>query len=305
MTDSQFEQPSSVTELLSPPEFKEETASLTTEMCDQNSIDLNNPQVFCLRWNNYQSNLTSVFEHLLQKEQFVDVTLSCEGCSIKAHKMVLSACSPYFQALFNDNPCKHPIVILRDIRFVELKGIIEFMYRGEINVSQEEISPLLRVAELLKIRGLADVNADHKVEMADTSERTLMEMTPTTEPQASTSNDPSSAIVFTPQEYDESATTSVKNRLSKKRKLDFLTTRSSKGRKRKSIDLVQNDDSNCSNTVDNNSFDENSLNSVQHRSISSPVYKMSKAEKSLTEDAISELVIDEDKVSTNKIFIFF
>ncbi|XP_055311327.1 protein bric-a-brac 1 isoform X2 [Sitodiplosis mosellana] len=119
-----------------------------------------NPQQFCLRWNNYQSNLTNVFDQLLQNESFVDVTLACDGNSMKAHKMVLSACSPYFQSLLFDNPCKHPIIILRDVKWPELTAVVEFMYKGEINVRQEQIAPLLRVAEMLKIRGLADVKSD-------------------------------------------------------------------------------------------------------------------------------------------------
>lgn len=60
------------------------------------------PQQFCLRWNNHQSNIVSVFEQLLQSESFVDVTLAVEGMMLKAHKVVLSACSPYFQVgVFN------------------------------------------------------------------------------------------------------------------------------------------------------------------------------------------------------------
>lgn len=125
-----------------------------------NDKSSSNPQQFCLRWNNYQSNLTNVFDQLLQNESFVDVTLACDGNSIKAHKMVLSACSPYFQSLFFDNPCQHPIVIMRDVKWPELTAVVEFMYKGEINVRQEQIAPLLRVAEMLKIRGLADVKSD-------------------------------------------------------------------------------------------------------------------------------------------------
>lgn len=120
-------------------------------------------QQFCLRWNNYGRNLTNVFDQLLQNESFVDVTLACDGHSVKAHKMVLSACSPYFQSLFFDNPCQHPIVIMRDVKWMELKAIVEFMYKGEIKVSQAEIGPLLRVAEMLKIRGLTEVNGEQEV----------------------------------------------------------------------------------------------------------------------------------------------
>lgn len=125
---------------------------------DSNNNSKNNSQQFCLRWNNYQTNLTCVFDQLLQSESFVDVTLACDGQQIKAHKIVLSACSPYFQSLFFDNPCQHPIIIMRDVRWAELKAIVEFMYKGEINVNQDQISPLLAIAEMLQIRGLAEVN---------------------------------------------------------------------------------------------------------------------------------------------------
>uniref|UniRef100_T1INN3 BTB domain-containing protein n=1 Tax=Strigamia maritima TaxID=126957 RepID=T1INN3_STRMM len=114
-------------------------------------------QQFCLKWNNHQSNMLVVFDQLLQNEAFVDVTLACEGISLKAHKMVLSACSPYFQNLFLENPCKHPIVILNSIRYCDLKAIVDFMYKGEVNVSQEQLSALLKTADALKVKGLAEV----------------------------------------------------------------------------------------------------------------------------------------------------
>ena len=56
-----------------------------------------NDQHFCLRWNNFLNNIASSFEQLRDHEDFVDVTLACEGGSVKAHKVVLSACSPYFK----------------------------------------------------------------------------------------------------------------------------------------------------------------------------------------------------------------
>ncbi len=54
-------------------------------------------QQFCLRWNNHGSTLVAVFDNLLATESLVDVTLFAEGHLLKAHKVVLSACSPYFQ----------------------------------------------------------------------------------------------------------------------------------------------------------------------------------------------------------------
>ncbi|XP_048507269.1 protein bric-a-brac 2 isoform X4 [Athalia rosae] len=115
-------------------------------------------QHYCLRWNNYQSNMTSVFHQLLQTEAFVDVTLACNEASLKAHKVVLSACSSYFQKLLLSNPCKHPTIIMpQDVCFTDLKFIIEFVYKGEIDVSQAELQSLLKTADQLKIKGLCEV----------------------------------------------------------------------------------------------------------------------------------------------------
>ena len=72
--------------------------------------------------------------------------------------MVLSACSPYFQSMLFNTPDRHPIVFLRDVRFHEIKALLEFMYRGEVSVDQENLSSLLKVAEGLKIKGLAEVS---------------------------------------------------------------------------------------------------------------------------------------------------
>jgi len=123
-------------------------------------------QRFCLRWNNHQTNLLSVFDQLLHAETFTDVTLAVEGQYLKAHKMVLSACSPYFQALFINHPEKHPIVILKDITFADMKSLLDFMYRGEVSVDQDRLTAFLRVAESLRIKGLTEVN-DEKPEKTE------------------------------------------------------------------------------------------------------------------------------------------
>lgn len=57
---------------------------------------MDDDQQFCLRWNNHQSTLISVFDTLLENGTLVDCTLAAEGKFLKAHKVVLSACSPYF-----------------------------------------------------------------------------------------------------------------------------------------------------------------------------------------------------------------
>ena len=58
-----------------------------------------NEQCFCLRWNNYQSNVVGDLRACLEQEEFVDVTIACEGRRLKAHRLMLSACSDYFKSL--------------------------------------------------------------------------------------------------------------------------------------------------------------------------------------------------------------
>lgn len=116
-------------------------------------------QQYCLRWNNHRTNLLNVFDELLQNEAFTDVTLACDGAShIKCHKIVLAACSPYFQSLFTSLSCKHPVVVLKDVKYLEIKAILEYMYRGEVNVAQDQLAALLKVAETLKVKGLVEEN---------------------------------------------------------------------------------------------------------------------------------------------------
>lgn len=115
------------------------------------------PEQFSLCWNNFHNNLSSGFQDLLKDEALVDVTLAAEGRYVKAHKAVLSVCSPYFKELFRANPCKHPIVILHDINYKALNALLTFMYQGEVSVNQEEIPMFMRVAEILKVKGLTDI----------------------------------------------------------------------------------------------------------------------------------------------------
>ncbi|XP_049942942.1 protein bric-a-brac 1-like isoform X3 [Schistocerca serialis cubense] len=111
-------------------------------------------QQFCVKWNSYTTNLQNVFPRLLSSEHFVDLTLACEGRMIKCHKVVLSACSTYFEKMLVNNPCQHPIIFMKDMKHWEVQALVDFMYKGEVNVSQDELNSLLEAAEALQIRGL-------------------------------------------------------------------------------------------------------------------------------------------------------
>lgn len=54
----------------------------------------------CLKWNSFHSSLTSGFKALWEEKGLVDVTLASDGQCIQAHKLILSACSPFFREVF-------------------------------------------------------------------------------------------------------------------------------------------------------------------------------------------------------------
>ncbi|KAH9632741.1 hypothetical protein HF086_013113 [Spodoptera exigua] len=117
---------------------------------------MNNAPQFSLRWNNYVSHVTESFNVLRFENDLVDVTLCCDGGKIKAHKMLLSACSSYFKQIFKENPCQHPVIIFRNFKFEDLNAIINFMYHGEVNIFQEQLESFLLTAEFLEVKGLTD-----------------------------------------------------------------------------------------------------------------------------------------------------
>lgn len=112
-------------------------------------------QEFCVRWNSHLGSLGAAFPQLLAGQRFVDVTLACEGHQLHCHRLVLAACSSYFESILAENPCKHPVIILpRDIKLWEIQALVDFMYKGEVNVTQAGLPNLLKCAESLRIRGL-------------------------------------------------------------------------------------------------------------------------------------------------------
>lgn len=113
---------------------------------------------FCLRWNDFESNISTAFRELRDDKDFFDVTLACDDEQIQAHKVILSACSPFFRGVLRRNPHAHPLLYLKGVKFSDLQSVLNFMYHGEVNVAQEELNSFLAVAEELRVKGLTQNN---------------------------------------------------------------------------------------------------------------------------------------------------
>lgn len=113
-------------------------------------------KTFNLTWPEHLKNLSLLFHKLYANNKLVDVTLVCVEGSIKAHKIVLSICSPFFQKIIEDNPCEHPVLILRGTSLQDVEHIIDFMYTGKIRISENDLNSLVQTADDLEIKGLRE-----------------------------------------------------------------------------------------------------------------------------------------------------
>nr|ACO11638.1 Broad-complex core protein isoform 6 [Caligus rogercresseyi] len=113
-----------------------------------------------LRWGNFEASFKESFEELRRNEELFDITLATESKSLKAHKIILSSCSPFFRHLIASLPpgSTHPLIYLRGIDFAHLEAHIAFMYVGEVRISNSDLNGFLKTATELKIKGLAQDN---------------------------------------------------------------------------------------------------------------------------------------------------
>jgi len=114
---------------------------------------------FCLRWNDFESNISLAFREIRDEKDFFDCTLSCGSRQIQAHKLILSACSPFFRSILRQNPHQHPLLYMKGVAFTDMQAVLNFMYHGEVNVAQDELNSFLAVAEDLKVKGLTQNNS--------------------------------------------------------------------------------------------------------------------------------------------------
>ncbi|XP_021956524.1 broad-complex core protein isoforms 1/2/3/4/5 [Folsomia candida] len=121
------------------------------------------PEMYHFHWKNHLPHILSSFESLLGQETFCDVTLICDDndhddliVPLKAHRIVLSACSEYFGRMLAEHPCKHPVIVLKDYAAWEVRALLEFMYRGEVVIGLDRVDALMKSAKSLEIRGLTE-----------------------------------------------------------------------------------------------------------------------------------------------------
>ena len=119
----------------------------------------------CLQWNDFKNNTIDAIGRLREDNNFSDVTLACEdGQQMEAHKVILAVSSPFFRRLLKKIKHPHPLIYMRGIKSEDLMSIIDFLYRGEANVCQDDLDRFLAIAEELQLKGLTgQTNNDAEV----------------------------------------------------------------------------------------------------------------------------------------------
>jgi len=138
-----------------------------------------NNEKFCLRWNDFEGNISAAFRELREDKDFFDVTIACDDEQIQAHKVILSACSPFFRNVLRRNPHQHPLLYLKGVKYTDFQAVLNFMYQGEVNVAQEELNSFLAVAEDLKVKGLTQNNEKSEKRKEPVSYKSSKETQPT------------------------------------------------------------------------------------------------------------------------------
>ena len=122
---------------------------------------------FCLKWNEFQENLSSTFSGWRNTgDAFTDVTLACDNDQfVETHKIVLSAASPFFMKLLQRTKRQqHPLIYLRGIEAKDLASVLDFIYHGQVNVYQEDLQSFLTLAQELQLKGLQEAGGEKETE---------------------------------------------------------------------------------------------------------------------------------------------
>ncbi|XP_069954535.1 uncharacterized protein [Cherax quadricarinatus] len=112
--------------------------------------------LLCLKWRDHRSTFFRMLSSVRKKEIYCDATIACDGKFYPVHRLVLSTCSEFFERMFEVADNKHLMIVLTDIQHEYLETLLDYMYIGEVNVLQSDLSSFMKAAECLKIRGLAE-----------------------------------------------------------------------------------------------------------------------------------------------------
>ena len=113
-----------------------------------------------LQQSEFVSNYVGSFQELRSAGELFDVTLACEDETVEAHKVVISACSPFFRRVLTKTKQNHPFIYLKGVLYKDLVALMEYIYAGETQVLAEDVNRFIETAQELKVKGLTEDEMD-------------------------------------------------------------------------------------------------------------------------------------------------
>ena len=88
------------------------------------------------------------------RSSFTDITLLVDNKRIRAHKIILAAFSPYFEALLSPNMLEgsKEEVEIHNLNASALESMVDFAYSGTITYSHNTVQDLLETANFLGVK---------------------------------------------------------------------------------------------------------------------------------------------------------
>jgi kelch-like protein 28 len=101
----------------------------------------------------HSKQLLSGLNQLRQRRELCDVELCVGNVQVLAHRVVLSACSAYFDAMFTGSlsESQKQVICIKEIDEVALKILVDFAYTGKAEVTQQNVQVLLPAANMLQL----------------------------------------------------------------------------------------------------------------------------------------------------------
>lgn len=115
------------------------------------------------------------FAEMWNRHDLSDVQLRCDQQTFKVHRILLAACSPYFQALFQQNTCETLNIVLDNISCTDLQHVLAYMYNGSVQLSDDDLQGFGELLEMFLMPLPADMivsceNSEDDIESNDQSD---------------------------------------------------------------------------------------------------------------------------------------
>ena len=124
------------------------------------TVQMGSSEKFCLKWNDFTSNITSSLNQIINDPEFSDVTLACGGDQkFEAYKVILASSSRFFSNILKQNKHPHPLIYMTGVNTNQISAVMDLIYHWEVSIFQEDLDAFLILAEELEIKGLGSFDA--------------------------------------------------------------------------------------------------------------------------------------------------